>query len=107
MALIEWPQLLETEGLSKLFPTDVIERGRRIIKSLGSVGAYSHSQGIPAVRETVAKFIERRDGHPTEARNIYMTNGASDGVSRILEAIISSDNIGVSHQKSYQTMCRL
>ena len=97
MALIEWPQLLEAEGTFKLFPTDVIERGKKIVKSLGSVGAYSHSQGIPAVREAVAKFIERRDGHPTEARNVYMTNGASDAVSRILEAIITSENIGVSH----------
>lgn len=81
--------------ITKLFPEDVLDRARRITQSLASTGAYTHSQGIPAVREAVAKFIERRDGVPSDARHVFLTNGASDAVHRILNAIITTSDIGV------------
>ncbi|PJF17667.1 PLP-dependent transferase [Paramicrosporidium saccamoebae] len=70
-------------------------RAERIVHSIGSVGAYSHSQGILAVRETIAKYIERRDGVPAQPNSIFLTNGASDAVTRVLECIITDKNIGV------------
>lgn len=73
----------------------MLDRARRITQSLTSTGAYTHSQGIPAVREAVAKFIERRDGVPSNPRYVFLTNGASDAVHRILNAIITSPEIGV------------
>jgi alanine transaminase len=40
------------------FPSDVIERAKELLQEIGSIGAYSHSQGIPFIRKSVAKFIE-------------------------------------------------
>jgi len=44
-------------------------------------GSYSASQGLDAVRQDVARYIERRDGGvPCDPDNIYLTTGASDGI---------------------------
>lgn len=40
------------------FPADVIERAQELLAEIGSIGAYSHSQGVPFIRKSVAKFIE-------------------------------------------------
>ena len=40
-------------------------------------------------------FIEKRDGHPCDPKNIFMTNGASDGVNMVLRAIIKQRDDGV------------
>jgi alanine transaminase len=62
LSLLENPQLLEKEdvlinGLG--YKSDVIERARWLLKHVGSVGAYSASNGVPAIKESVAKFLER------------------------------------------------
>lgn len=45
-------------------------------------GSYTASQGINCIREDVASYIERRDGGvPADPDNIYLTTGASDGIS--------------------------
>ena len=41
-----------------LFPSDVIHRARELYAEIGSIGAYSHSQGVPFIRGNVAKFIQ-------------------------------------------------
>lgn len=46
------------------------------------------SQGITSVREEIAEFLERRDGYPASAANIFLTEGASAGVKAILQTII-------------------
>jgi alanine transaminase len=55
LSCLEYPALLDVKGL---FPADVQERARTLLKDVGSVGAYSHSQGAPGIRKSVAKFIE-------------------------------------------------
>lgn len=60
-SLLENPQLLEKEDvlINHLgYKTDVIERAKWLLKSVGSVGAYSASAGVPAIKESVAKFLE-------------------------------------------------
>jgi aspartate/methionine/tyrosine aminotransferase len=55
-ALTEYPELMT---LAKdVFPADVIERAQELLAEIGSIGAYSHSQGVPFIRKSVAKFIE-------------------------------------------------
>lgn len=50
--------------------------------SLFVTGSYTASQGINCIREDVASYIERRDGGvPADPDNIYLTTGASDGIS--------------------------
>lgn len=92
---MEWPEQLADEGFLVNYPRDVVDRVRGFLTQIGTTGAYSHSQGIPAVREKIAKFIEARDGYSTDPKHIFMTNGASDGISRILECVIASPDIGV------------
>ncbi|KAI5826657.1 hypothetical protein K523DRAFT_331047, partial [Schizophyllum commune Tattone D] len=55
-ALCEWPALEELAP--NAFPKDVIARARELREEIGSVGAYSHSQGVPLIRQSVANFIE-------------------------------------------------
>lgn len=90
--------LEETEKLKhlkKLYPSDAIERARSIFKFCPSIGAYSGSNGLFAVRKSVAEFIERRDGYPSDPDCIYLTNGASEGIARVMNSIISNENVGI------------
>ena len=71
------PDLIE-QGV---FPRDINERARRILKGTKmSLGCYSESQGIEFVRESVASYIEKRDGYPADKNTIFLTNGASTSV---------------------------
>ncbi|CAG8511025.1 322_t:CDS:2 [Funneliformis caledonium] len=97
-SLMEYPDLLLPENRKQiefLYPTDAIERARRLLKQIGSIGAYSHSQGIPCIRDNVAKFIEERDGYPAEQSSIFLTQGASAGVQSILQLLIAHSNVGI------------
>lgn len=40
----------------------------------------------------MAEFIERRDGYPSNHDNIYLTNGASDGINMIIKALTKNTN---------------
>lgn len=98
LSLLENPALLENEqALREAFgyPQDVIDRARRLLAGVGTVGAYSHSQGAPLVRESVARFIEERDGFPAEPKNIFLSSGASAGVSTLLNVICANPSTGV------------
>jgi alanine transaminase len=54
--LLEWPALAELAR--DAFPEDVIARAKELQGEIGSIGAYSHSQGVPFIRKNVARFIE-------------------------------------------------
>lgn len=61
LSLLENPVLLEKEDVlvNQLgYKTDVIERAKWLLKTVGSVGAYSASAGAPGIKDSVAKFIE-------------------------------------------------
>lgn len=81
--------------LRKLYPSDAIERAKKISQFCPSIGAYSTSNGLFQVRKSVVEFIEKRDGFPSEINSIYLTNGASEGIARIMNAIISHSNVGI------------
>jgi len=57
LSLLEYPALLGPETDS-IFPADVKARARALLKDVRSVGAYSQSQGVAAIRKSVAAFIE-------------------------------------------------
>ncbi|KAI8145980.1 pyridoxal phosphate-dependent transferase [Fennellomyces sp. T-0311] len=97
-SLCDNPDLLQPENretLLKLYPKDAIERAELLLKNIGSVGSYSHSQGIPHIRENVAKFIERRDGYPAKPEHIYLTQGASAGVQTVLQMLTENEKSGI------------
>ena len=44
------------------------------------LGSYSDSQGVRSIREHVTEYLETRDSHCADISNIFMLNGASEGV---------------------------
>lgn len=94
-ALTEYPALLDSPVAGQMFPADALKRARSLLAEVGSVGAYSHSMGVPAIRQRVANFIQKRDGYPASADKIYLTAGASVGVSNLLQVLIANPSDGV------------
>lgn len=98
LALLEYPALLDNEEALKSsfgYKQDAIDRARWLLKQVGSVGAYSQSAGAPGIRQSVANFIERRDGFPANKDNIYLCAGASSGVNTLLNIICAGPETGV------------
>ncbi|KAM4793339.1 LOW QUALITY PROTEIN: alanine aminotransferase 1 [Cyanocitta cristata] len=81
------PELLQDPNL----PNDAKERARRLLAACGgqSAGSYSASPGIDLVREDVARYIQRRDGVPARAQDIFLSTGASDAIVSILKLLVS------------------
>ncbi|CAH6722998.1 probable alanine aminotransferase [[Candida] jaroonii] len=94
LSVLQYPDILESEELSKSYPKDVLTRAKNILSSTGSIGAYSHSQGDQYIRKSVAKFISQRDGHPANANDIFLTAGASSAVSYLLQILSVDKNSG-------------
>jgi len=97
-SLLENPSLLEHEDVltgSLEYKSDVIARAKKLLKEIKSVGAYSQSQGAPGIRQSVAEYIERRDGYPASFENIYLSNGASSGVNTLLHTICAKPETGI------------
>ena len=68
------------------------EGGREGFDLIPLSGAYSESRGIKVVREHVAEFITKRDGFPCTYDNIYLLNGASEGIKTMLFIIMDSSS---------------
>lgn len=98
LSILEYPTLLENEEVLKSslgYKQDVIERAKALLHDVRSVGAYSQSHGAPSIRASVAKFIERRDGFPSDPSQVYLCGGASSGVNTLLNVICANPNSGV------------
>ena len=76
-----------------MYPPDVIARARLYIDSIGSVGAYSDSQGALIVRQEIAAFLRERDGIDSEAADVFLTDGASAGVRTLMQCIIGEQGV--------------
>lgn len=83
LSVLQNPDLLD----KGIYPKDVEHRARTLLNAIGSVGAYLHSQGDLAVRRSVANFITKRDGYPANAKNIFLTGGASAAVSYLIDVL--------------------
>lgn len=100
LSLIQYPPLidkiekLDPSTRDHLYPSDTVERARKLLGSTGSVGAYSHSQGDVGIRKSVAEFISRRDGYASDPSDIFLTGGASAAVSYLIQVLSSSDKAG-------------
>ncbi|SGZ52520.1 CIC11C00000001073 [Sungouiella intermedia] len=100
LSLMQYPNLiskidgLDSEVKDKLYPPDVVERAKKLLKSTGSVGAYSGSQGDATVRKSVAKFISERDGYPAKPEDIFLTGGASAAVLYLIQVLSAGKDTG-------------
>ncbi|MCJ1294132.1 hypothetical protein MMC34_005689 [Xylographa carneopallida] len=98
LSILEYPGLLENEDALKSafgYKDDVIVRAKWLLDEVRSVGAYSVSQGVPGIRESVAKFIERRDGYPADPAQVFLSAGASSGVNTLMHIICSKPETGI------------
>lgn len=92
LAMCDCPDLLD----AGIFPADAVARARAYLAAVPSgTGAYTESQGIPIVRDEVAKFITERDGYAADPSQIFITDGASPAVQRMLQMIIAGPEVGV------------
>lgn len=75
------------------FPSDIKQRVQRLLSACGgkSLGSYTESQGIYTIREDVANYIQQRDGYPADPKNIYLCNGASDGIKTVIKLLMNND----------------
>lgn len=82
------PALLNSSDISH----DAKERVRMFQANVSSpMGAYTgNSKGFDFVRESIARFIEERDGPAVKASvdHIYLTNGASEGVRQAFSILL-------------------
>eukprot|EP00871_Galdieria_phlegrea_P005635 jgi/Galph1/6072/GphlegSOOS_G4713.1 len=94
LTLCDFPELLE---VSDYFPADAKDHARSILASagLGGTGAYSNSGGVSCIRQDIVDFIQRRDGHESCLENVFLTNGASEGIGMVMRLLLASSNVGV------------
>ncbi|KAH9919892.1 transaminase [Fomitopsis serialis] len=90
---MEYPPLVDI--VKDKWPADVIARAQELQAEIGSVGAYSHSKGIPLIRKHVSQFIAERDGYPSDPEDIFLTGGASAGVALLLNTLITPHETGI------------
>lgn len=78
-------------GLKGTCP-DAAKRAESYLNDIISAGSYTHSLGIPLVRRSIAKFLVKEDQIPEPSiDNIYLTEGASQGVHLLLSSLITSN----------------
>jgi len=94
MALCNLPAAVGVDSPEALavMPADVIARARDVLKACGpaGTGAYTHSQGMPGIREEIARFLEARDGHPADGEEVFLVNSTSDGVHLVLTMLVDN-----------------
>ncbi|XP_069771244.1 alanine aminotransferase 2-like isoform X2 [Narcine bancroftii] len=93
LALCTYPPLLCDPSM----PEDAKSRARKILAACAghSIGAYTASQGIEAIRQSVANYIEKRDGGiSSNPDNIFLATGASDAIVTTLKLLVSGKGKG-------------
>jgi glutamate--glyoxylate aminotransferase len=93
LSLCMSPEILAHPEVTKLYAPDAVARAKEIMaKTPGGLGGYTDSKGLPWVREEIAKYIEKRDGYPSNADNIWITDGASVAVRIGLQCLLRNRN---------------
>ncbi|KAK6914620.1 Aminotransferase, class I/classII [Dillenia turbinata] len=97
LALCDHPAILDRSETQGLFSADSIERAWQILDQIPgrATGAYSHSQGIKGLRDTIAAGIAERDGFPADPNDVFLTDGASPAVHMMMQLLISSESDGI------------
>ncbi|CAM8933597.1 unnamed protein product [Rhodiola kirilowii] len=97
LALCDHPTILDSSEAPGLFSSDSIQRAWQILDQIPgrATGAYSHSQGVKGLRDTIAAGIEARDGFPADPDDIFLTDGASPGVHMMMQLLVRSEQDGI------------
>lgn len=97
MSLCAAPFLLDSPRALTAFAPDAVERARQYLSALdGGLGAYQDAKGNALICEEVCDFIARRDGVPRPCvDDVFLTNGASEGVRLLLKSLIRDEQDGI------------
>ena len=86
------PALLDSKEVHE----DVKKRAKWYLDNIISIGSYAPSMGIPLVRESVARYIEKKDNVPKPTINeICLTDGAGQAAQLFLSMLICNEKDGV------------
>ncbi|CAI9755242.1 unnamed protein product [Fraxinus pennsylvanica] len=87
---------LKLRSPSVLFYSHFLERAFQILNQIPerATGAYSHTQGIKGLRDTIASAIEARNGYPANPNDIFLIDGASPAVHIFMQLLIRSEKDG-------------
>lgn len=84
------------------FPSDVVDTARSFLAALKTVGAYTHSQGAPLLREKVAAFFSRRDQYEASPDEVFLTDGILSLLSSSSPSPVALRVLAVSVQRQGQ-----
>eukprot|EP00434_Breviolum_minutum_P016737 symbB.v1.2.014760.t1/scaffold1081.1/size139474/17 len=90
LALLTAPNLLSrSDELIKqgFMSAEAVERAKEYVELSAKIGAYTDSVGFPFIREEVCDFIQKRDGNRPDPKNVFLTNGASEGARLVMSAL--------------------
>ncbi|KAI9282602.1 pyridoxal phosphate-dependent transferase [Sporodiniella umbellata] len=93
-SLVENQDLLNKDNrelVSQLYPIDAIERAETLLKHIGPLGAYPDPKGVCHIRKNIASFLQRRDGYAADPDTIFLTQGAGEGIYRVLQILHQPD----------------
>jgi hypothetical protein len=104
VALMEYPPLAQLAP--NVFPADVKARAAELQREIGSVGAYSHSQGVPFIRKNVAKFIAGMSAFPPSPSPPSLTQPTPQAAMAIHPIpIISSSPLALPQVSLFLSPC--
>jgi alanine transaminase len=89
--------LFKDSGIS-IISKEIIDYSEEFLHNCGTgMGAYTESKGPAFIRKEIAAFIDSRDKNDiaSDPDSIFLTDGASDAVRRILELLITGSNDGI------------
>jgi len=97
LSLCAAPFLLEDPAALAAFSPDAVERASHYLSALdGGLGAYQDAKGNAVICEEVCDFVARRDGGFRPAvEDVFLTNGASEGVRLLLKSLIRDEQDGI------------
>uniref|UniRef100_A0A804UDM3 Aminotransferase class I/classII large domain-containing protein n=1 Tax=Zea mays TaxID=4577 RepID=A0A804UDM3_MAIZE len=97
LSLCDNPALMDRDEARALFSPCSIRRARRILNSIPSkdTGGYTDCRGIKCLRQVVADGITARDGFPSTADDIFLTDGATSAINLMMQILIRSHEDGI------------
>eukprot|EP00188_Purpureofilum_apyrenoidigerum_P005429 Plantae.Rhodophyta-Purpureofilum_apyrenoidigerum.ctg7058.p1 GENE.Plantae.Rhodophyta-Purpureofilum_apyrenoidigerum.ctg7058~~Plantae.Rhodophyta-Purpureofilum_apyrenoidigerum.ctg7058.p1 ORF type:complete len:496 (+),score=101.05 Plantae.Rhodophyta-Purpureofilum_apyrenoidigerum.ctg7058:379-1866(+) len=96
LALVNYPDMMDDPRCAEIFAPDVIDRARIYLKNTpGGTGAYQDSRGNEYVRQEIVKFLEERDGYTADVDDLFLTDGASQGISLCMFLTIRGRQDGI------------
>lgn len=104
LSLLQSPDMISAERMNRSCNISdyVLDYAESFLEQIQTgMGAYTDSKGPLFIRESIAKYINKRDENspngfiPANPEQIFLTDGASVGAKNVIELLITSPNDGI------------